>query len=180
MFDPTTALSNEDSLSALIDDVDPFAEAEISVQALRDIALRQATSLAERYVTQRDELIKTDGHGFFNLNFRVRARNENRSIQLEWFLAHFRHGQRTGTTSFKKKRGDIGYDLSALKGKSPEWALDLVMDTELKARKIREALMQLTSMDTALRIASNRLGSNASLKSVADGGDDSTEDMETT
>lgn len=136
---------------------DPYEEAAIAVQALREIALQRAQALAKRYIDRRVMLQETDGDGFIGIALYVRVRNERRTVNLDWTIGHFKGGAHTGSTSIPKKRGRAEYDLAVLKGKTPRWAYDLVVETELEARVIRDALLRLTEMDEALRVATRRL-----------------------
>jgi|SRR5690606_5498418 len=138
-------------------DGDAFREAEIAVQAVRDVALLKAQALAKRYSERRTMLQETDGGEFIGIFLDVRARSEGRSISLEWKLGHYRNGQFVGSTNISKPRGSAGYDIARLKRRSPEWAHALVIETEMEARQIREALLRLTEADTALRVARRRL-----------------------
>ncbi len=129
-----------------------------AVQALRELALEQARQLAKTYADRREELRLSMGTGFIGIELYVRARNDNRSVGLEWQKGHFKNGVRTGASSITgKKRGSASYDLAKLKAETPEWAIELVTETEREARLIREALMRLTDADTNLQVAAQRL-----------------------
>lgn len=128
-----------------------------AVQSLREAVVRQANALVEQFMEERARLQKTIGDGFIGTTFSVRERNDGRSIQLAWGVAHFRAKRFTGMTSVPKKRGDANYDLAKLKGVTPPWAHELVIETEMKARLLRDVLMRLTEMDTALQVVTRRL-----------------------
>lgn len=140
-----------------------------AVQALREVALAQASHLAQTYAERREELRLSVGTGFIGIELYVRARNDNRSIGLEWQKGHYRNGVRQGTSGIGgKKRGSASYDLNKLKAVTPEWAFELVAETEREARLIREALMRLTDADTNLQVACQRLARLGAATSAED------------
>lgn len=151
-------------------EADPYEEPFIAVQAMREIALQRASELASDYIERRTALQKSDGVGFIGIALYVRERNDRRSIQLEWTVGHFRGGVKTGSTSIPKRRGSPQYDLAALKRETPPWAHDLVVETELKARVIRDALLRMVEADEALKVAARRL-KEATEESDPDAGD---------
>lgn len=143
-----------------------------AVQALRAAVVQQANALAEHYIAERERLQTTVGDSFIGTTFSVRERNDGRSVQLAWGVAHFRAKRFTGMTSVPKRRGDANYDLAKLKGVTPAWAHELVIETEMKARLLRDVLLRLTEVDTALQVVNRRLdafdGSAASNDSFPD------------
>lgn len=147
-----------DTASPPAPDVDPFDEAVLAVQALRDIVHNQAKALSKEYMDRRTELQKSDGDSFIAVVLNVRARNEDRSIQLEWGNAHYKNGKRIGYTVIGGKgRGEADYSIQKLMSQTPAWAQELVKETEIKARDLREALLRLTDADTAIKVATRRI-----------------------
>ena len=142
------------------EEVDLYTEAAITIQSLREVALSQANALVEDYIAKRTELQMSQGDSFISLVLEVRARNENRSIQLVWGHVHYKKGKFVGRSAVKgKARGEFGYDLSSLAAEGPGWAKDLIKGCERKARLIRDALHRLHEADTALAVARARLTS---------------------
>lgn len=139
-------------------DVDPYEEPFIAVQTLRDIAFLRATELAESYSERRAELELVRGGSYAGLVLYARERNDRRSIQLDWMVGHFRQQRLVLSSSIPKRRG-AAYDLASLKRKAPAHTHNLIVETELRARVIREALIRLTEADTALKVAVRRLQS---------------------
>lgn len=138
-------------------EVDPYDGVAIAVQELREVAYQRAKDLVKSYTDRRTQLRTAVGDGFIGIGLRVRERNKRRSIQLEWGLLHFRGGVITGWTPFTKRRGSPHYDMSKLLRATPEWAHELIVETEHEARHIREALSRMTEADIALTVATRRL-----------------------
>ncbi|MCD9046846.1 conjugative transfer protein MobI(A/C) [Luteimonas sp. MHLX1A] len=141
-----------------LQEVDLFEEAAIVVQSIREQALSKAQQLAKEYSDKRTELQLSAGDSFIALALVVRARNDNRSIQILWQNQHYRGRKLVGGSDVSgKKRGESGYDLSKLTSPAPAWSKELVKEYELKAREIREALLRLTEVDDALKVVTRRL-----------------------
>lgn len=139
-------------------ELDLFDEARIVIQSLRELALAHARDLVKEYSDRRTELQMAEGDSFIGLVLVVRARSENRSIQISWGTQHFKNRKLVGTSDVRgKKRGETSYDVHTLQSQAPTWAKELVKEYELKARPIRDALQRLTEMDTDLRVVTTRL-----------------------
>lgn len=143
------ALKKHQSMSELI----------AGVHRYRAQLYQQGLDIAQEYTSRRAEL--ASGH-FCNLNLMVRARNNGRSVQMVWVLMHFRGGKRTGATNVPKPRTTQDFDLSTLKRSSPEWMHELVVQSELKLRPIREHLSRLTVIEREMRLIAEQSGEDLS------------------
>lgn len=129
-------------------------------QVIRETVMAQAIELSDAFVDQRTLLQAQSGGEFVGLVLMVRGRNENRSIQISWVTLHFRQGKRTGMTSLPKPRSSRDFDLTTLKRIAPDWLHELLVETEQKARLLRDALASLTTIDRELKVIGSRLSGN--------------------
>ena len=126
----------------------------VGIRALRASLVTQGQDLVSRYIEQRKEA----GEGAFApLNLRVVVRENDRSVQIEWILLHYRKKVFRGTTLLAKPKDTRNFDLATLKRKSPDWLGPIAIEAELEARPLRESLTRLTEMERGIRAIANRL-----------------------
>lgn len=120
-------------------------------------SMRNKLFIAGRELGARFYAAREDGKegGFVALNYSCRHRNQGRSVDIAWFLSHFRHGQRY-KQGIKKSRVTKHTDAAALKRACPEWLYPLVAQLEDEARVIRELLTELTAMERRARVIAER------------------------
>lgn len=126
--------------------------AATSIRALRFSLLKIGTDIVSRYAEQRNEASK----GFDPLNLRVKVREGERSVQIEWVNFHYRNGKFTGATMVAKPKSTRDFDLATLTRKRPEWLHPIVIQAEREARPLREALGKLTEMEWGIRVIAKR------------------------
>lgn len=122
------------------------------IDRCRQVLLEEAYALGSEF-TQRRE---TQSGGQFS-GLTLQARRRGRSVTVKWVVLYFKNGKQSGTENVPKPRGALSYDVSTLKRKAPEWLHGAAIETELKARKLREALAKLTEADEVLRSAATCL-----------------------
>lgn len=129
------------------------------IGSMRNKLFIAGRELGARFYAAREE--GKEG-GFVALNYSCRHRNQGRSVDIAWFLSHFRHGQRY-KQGIKKSRVTKHTDAAALKRACPEWLYPLVAQLEEEARVIRELLTELTTMERRARVIAERCGVAAEL-----------------
>ena len=138
--------SDERDHAALHTAIRAFADLRASLH-------QRALDLSTEYAERREAM----GHGFANLNLQVQKHNDGRTITLYWGLLHFRKGKKTGFTLLKRSKGALHFDLTAVAANAPEWLRPLAKEIELRARPIREALVEVTGIERRMRVIANRL-----------------------
>lgn len=121
------------------------------IRALRISLFEAAQRLGKEYSDRRTKASES----FSNLNLSARMRG--RSVQIQWVLYHFKNGRRNGVTNVPKPRSVRDYDLATVKRKSPEWLHEIAIETELKARPLRECFARLIDLERDLEVIANRV-----------------------
>jgi len=155
---------------------------EITEQAKQRVLERveqltvRAKAIKETYTEQvmkaAEEARARDGERVYN-PLRLIVEQKGRSLALRWYTviergkdkrAVYRRiltNKRAMTVSPRNVPADEGHDehysLSALRGKSPDYAHEAVQQAELYARRVREEITALNKLTRSLQMRGNRL-----------------------